>query len=253
MATALTSRKPIKSRRMSYNSLSRPVTCKWVFPGFQPPLWFEFHRYGRFSHIETTTFLIPTPLGPEELQSGVCCWNGCSFTSLTLTSPEFVSHVLFHPYHMYLKLVGTEVIRDRELNDCRMDSTLSNLLPSLEVQLQCCWSNGQCGVVFDSVGDFYRHVHEHASSKYLTTCHWGGMYTYCLNSHTHTHTHTHTHAYIFLPHFQAVLSMHTCNFNLILTLQESGVQCTYNIPPSFTHHIHPLIHYSQLSPLTAYH
>ena len=202
MATALTSRKPIKTRRMSYNSLLRPVTCEWVFPDSNLLCGLNFTDMDVFTqHVRDDHLPNPyTPggghaLGPEELQSGVCCWNGCSFTSLTLTSPEFVSHVLFHPYHMYLKLVGTEVIRDRELNDCRMDSTLSNLLPSLEVQLQCCWSNGQCGVVFDSVGDFYRHVHEHASSKDLTTCHWGGMYTYCRNSHLHTHTHTHTHIF----------------------------------------------------------
>ena len=177
MATALISRKP---RRMSCNSLLRPVTCEWVFPDSNLLCGLNFTDIDVFTqHVRDNHLPNPyTPghdLRPEELQSGVCCWNGCSFTSLTLTSPEFVSHVLFHPYHMYLKLLGTEVIKDRELSDCKMDSTLSNLLPSLEVQ-QCCWSNGQCGVVFDSVGDFYRHVHEHASSKDQRTCHWSGMY-----------------------------------------------------------------------------
>ncbi len=76
---------------------------------------------------------------------------------------------------MFLKLVGTAVARDRGLGECNMDPDLSNLLPSLEVELQCCWNNGpQCGIVFDSVGEFYRHAHEHVSSKDTLICHWGG-------------------------------------------------------------------------------
>ena len=168
-----------------YNSLTSPLSCDWVYPdsnlmcGQTYTDMDEFIDHVRQSHIQNPY----TPGGEqataqEEILSGVCCWSGCNFTSLTLTSPEFINHVLYHPYHAYLKFIGAEVQRQRKLSDCQMDPSLSNLLPPLEVQLQCQWHRGECGVVFDSVGDFYRHAHDHVtSSKQQLTCLWGGECT----------------------------------------------------------------------------
>ncbi len=181
MAEASSFQKLTKSRsRMTYLSLSSPVACEWVFPDSNLLCGLTFTSMEQFTHhVRDQHLQNPNTPGDEyslecdELQSGVCCWNGCSFTSLTLTSPEFISHVLFHPYHMFLKLVGRNVAKDRQLVECNMDSGLSNMLPSLEVQLQCCWNKGECGVVFDSVGEFYKHAHEHVT-KDTRTCLWGG-------------------------------------------------------------------------------
>lgn len=171
---------------MSYVQLSSPVTCEWLYPDSSQLCGQTFTSMEQFTHhVRDTHLKSPYSSAEEdclslgESLSGVCCWQGCSFTSLTHTSPEFITHVLFHPYHMFLKLVGSEVSKERQLSECHMDSSLSNLLPSLEVHLQCCWDKGECGVVFDSVGEFYTHVHNHVTSRDTRTCLWAGELEHC--------------------------------------------------------------------------
>lgn len=56
-----------------------------------------------------------------------------------------------------------------------MNDDLRNLVPSVSFEFKCLWDGGQCGTVFESVGEFYRHVHEHAMSEPDLCCRWKGQ------------------------------------------------------------------------------
>lgn len=174
-----------------YDSLLQPVFCEWVFPDSNSICGANFSDMNSFTeHVRTSHLQHPSNSehdseyheieNREEHISGVCQWNGCNFTTLSASSLDFHTHVLYHPYHTFLKLLGSEVQERRKLQSCQIDSNISNLLPSIEVDLQCQWDGGQCGVVFDSIGEFYRHVHNHVMSSKQYCCCWRGECLVCL-------------------------------------------------------------------------
>ena len=101
-----------------------------------------------------------------------CAWSGCDFPN---TNPGmFTRHVLFHPYHSYLKGIGSEVQAKFALPVCQLDGNLGNLIPQQNHELVCLWDEEKCGVVFDNVEEFYSHVRKHVVCSSLQ-CRWKGM------------------------------------------------------------------------------
>lgn len=101
-----------------------------------------------------------------------CGWNGCSFSSSDATA--FSCHVLYHCYHSYLKLLGSEVQQKSGLAGCQLSNELANVTPSIDTELRCLWNDGLCGVQFDCPGDFYAHVHDHTVKETTNCCSWKG-------------------------------------------------------------------------------
>ena len=212
-----------------YASLLQPVFCEWVFPDSNSICGANFSDVNTFTvHVRTSHLQLPSSTDHDSTQneehlSGVCHWNGCNYTTLSAGSPDFHTHVLYHPYHSYLKLLGSEVQEHRKLSSCQIDSNLSNLLPLIEVELQCQWNEGQCGVVFDSIGEFYRHVHDHVMSVKQCFCCWGGK---CLN------------LWVFISQMACafLILKCLCFANLLLSFSPRGI-FFLNVPSPKSYHI----------------
>ena len=101
-----------------------------------------------------------------------CTWKDCAWSTQDLA--EFHRHCLFHPFHTYLKYLGNEYRTLKQLPECGLDSSMSNILPSFDKELECRWSGGECGKKFDCVSDFYEHVLTHSSSSSMFKCRWSG-------------------------------------------------------------------------------
>ena len=132
------------------------------------------------SHVKTHIALWENEGEDEEV---VCCsWIGCDFSCSD--SHEYVCHVLFHPYHSYLKLLGSELQNKKGLPSCQLDGDMQNVVPQLEVELRCQWEESKCGRRFESVGEFYTHIHNHAMSERSMCCRWKGesqfVYIWCV-------------------------------------------------------------------------
>ena len=104
-----------------------------------------------------------------------CCWNGCDFMSKE--GSALIQHILFHPFHSYLKLLGAEIQTKFQLPSCQIDEQYKNLVPSLQVALRCQWDGGKCVSEFDSVGDFFFHARKHVmmQDNRCCQCKWKGM------------------------------------------------------------------------------
>lgn len=148
-----------------YPKLLEPICCEWELhsghicgEAFDDMDLFTAHVRGHLS------------VGEE-----ACCWRSCDFSS---PNPrELIIHVLFHPYHTYQKLLGRELGDRLDLPSCRMDEESVNRLPLVKVDLECLWGlkeGRQCGRCFDSIGEFYSHVHAHAMTETNICCRWKG-------------------------------------------------------------------------------
>lgn len=158
-----------------YHSLVQPLQCEWMCSLTGLMCGQSFTSVADFTtHVHDYHVAMES----DSLVGGVCQWKGCDFAALTRTSTEFVSHVLFHPYHSYQKLLGAEYQAKQSLPGCQLEADLANVLPAMEVELKCLWEkDGTCGVMFESVGEFYRHVHDHVMcSDGCLKCCWNGRY-----------------------------------------------------------------------------
>lgn len=162
----------ITESRTKYQQLRVPIVCEWALDdgtlcgcSFNDVLNFSSHVK---SHLDTTS-ISALPL---------CRWSGCDF--IARTTATLVPHVLFHPYHSYLKLLGSELMAKFDLPLCQMDEQYKNVIPPLTVSLKCQWCDdkGFCTAVFESVGEFYSHVRGHVMLQDPRTCHcrWKGMF-----------------------------------------------------------------------------
>ena len=147
-----------------YPNLASPVVCEWLTPtgllcgcGFTDMMAFQSHVRDHISHTGGLS---------------KCAWNECSFSSSDATA--FKCHVLYHCYHSYLKLLGSEVQLKSDLPGCQLSNEYANVIPPIETELRCLWNDGSCGVQFECPGDFYVHVHNHAVLETSNRCHWKG-------------------------------------------------------------------------------
>jgi len=152
-----------------YPKLLQPLSCEWLLPAMlKCGLSFtDMHHF--VSHVRSHLHVV---LEEEKEEPMYCNWVGCDFSCSD--SQEYTCHVLFHPYHSYQKLLGLEVQVKKGLPACQLDSDMENIVPQLEIELRCQWDNGKCNKIFDSVGDFYAHVHEHAMGERSMCCKWKG-------------------------------------------------------------------------------
>ena len=166
-----------------YNNLLEPLSCEWVCPltgtlcGESFDNMDSFISHVREEHLPSTSLSPPTHQSSQQdahSTAGVCQWQECQFRTMNTASSEFVIHVLFHPHHSYLKLLGKEYQARQVLPACQIDPELVNVLPLIEVDLKCQWGAGEkCGVEFDCVSNLYSHVHKHVAKGGLT-CRWQG-------------------------------------------------------------------------------
>jgi hypothetical protein len=104
----------------------------------------------------------------------VCAWNGCGF--MTRERDTIVQHILFHPFHAFLKLLGAELQQKLKLPYCQIDEDYKNIVPPLSAPLRCNWDDGKCGAIFEGVTDFFLHVRDHVivQDKVPCRCKWKG-------------------------------------------------------------------------------
>ena len=169
-----------------YNNLLEPLSCEWVCPltgtlcGESFDNMDSFISHVREEHLPSTSLSPPTHQSSQQdahSTAGVCQWQECQFRTMNTASSEFVIHVLFHPHHSYLKLLGKEYQARQVLPACQIDPELVNVLPLIEVDLKCQWGAGEkCGVEFDCVSNLYSHVRKHVANGGLTS-RWQGELT----------------------------------------------------------------------------
>ena len=162
----------VKQRK--YQSLPVPVLCEWTSTdstlGLRTPCGLPFTDVPTFSsHVMEHI--------PEAVPyTCTCSWSGCDF--IASTGETYVQHVLFHPFHAYLKVLGRELQVKFKLPDCQMDEDYKNLVPAITAALICQWNDGKCSEVFQCVGVFYNHVRKHVMSEDIqsshTQCKWKG-------------------------------------------------------------------------------
>ena len=158
-----------------YPKLLREVSCQWELPSGQEC---------RTAFLDMNQFTAHVREHVDGIDGGwrgkqeFCRWNGCEFTTSDLR--EFIHHVLFHPYRSFQKMLGEELREKSGLPPCRMDEGSVNVLPPLTVELRCLWTDErgetECRREFDSVGEFYDHVHMHIMSEGITSCRWKGVH-----------------------------------------------------------------------------
>ena len=149
-----------------YCKVTEPLDCEWIVSSGSA-CGLSFSNMNTFtSHVKD--HMVGTD-GPQ-----ICQWIGCEFSCSD--SQTFAGHVLFHPYHSYQKLLGAEYQRRLKLPSCQMDGDTRNLIPAVEIELMCLWNDSQCGKIFQSVGEFYQHTHEHIMTDVKTNCLWKGLF-----------------------------------------------------------------------------
>lgn len=166
----------LKCKRMSVNrtkckDFQKQVVCEWTLSngslcGFQ---FTDIQTYS--SHVKGHVM--------ESPDVRACCWSGCDFPNTSATT--FMQHVLFHPFHSYLKVLGSELQAKFNLTLCQMDEGFKNLVPPQCDELMCQWDDGKCNMMFESVGEFYSHVHAHVASMNIQSCQckWKGTCVSC--------------------------------------------------------------------------
>lgn len=194
----------------------RPVECGLIFQSVD-----AFLTHTR-EHI-----LMDSPagvLGENDGGSSLplsCLWKNCGWQADQRS--DLVVHILYHPYHSFLKHLGRSVVAKKSLPVCLFSTECCNILPELDGGFECLWA--QCEETFDSAWDYYEHVATHVrgsddSLQSSYRCLWQGTTTTdrlqserqidshihshtlhtCANTHVHTHHlcthhHTHTHTY----------------------------------------------------------
>ena len=151
-----------------YEQFRVPVPCEWTHPDggvcgvcFSDVRTFSRHVKG---HYDLSKLSAPA----------LCAWSGCDFVS---TNEETVlRHILFHPFHAFLKLLGAELQEKFGLPACQIDEQYKNLVPPIPTSLKCQWDNGKCLTEFESVGEFYLHLRDHVmvDDSGCQQCRWKG-------------------------------------------------------------------------------
>ena len=158
-------------KQKKYQTLPKPVYCEWTSDdgslcgsGFTDVLTFCSHVK---EHCENC--VVSTPF--------TCCWSGCDFTARTRDT--IIQHILFHPFHAYLKLLGAELQAKFKHPACQMDDRYKNVVPPIPELLKCLWNDGKCNTEFESSGEFFSHVHQHVMEQDSQSCQcrWKGMCT----------------------------------------------------------------------------
>ena len=150
-----------------YDQLQSSVSCEWNSSGGG---WCgaTFSDIPRFlSHVRGHC----NP--PDESLPIFCGWNGCDFT--TAEHEVFCQHVILHPYHTFLKLLGAEFQSKYHLPPCQIDEQYKNVVPSLPFPLKCFWNSGQCMALFENVQEYFHHLRQHVSSEEKHCCKWKGL------------------------------------------------------------------------------
>ena len=152
-----------------YQELRVPVSCEWANP--------EGDVCGVcFGDVPTFISHVKGHCDPPSSSARiVCAWKGCDFMSVE--HETILQHILFHPFHTFLKLLGSEFQRKFELPICQIDEQYKNLVPPILIPLRCQWNNGQCMAVFESVGDFFLHLRDHVTllNTGCFICRWKGL------------------------------------------------------------------------------
>lgn len=144
-----------------------PVVCEWT-DDEGSICGYTFADVATFSSHVKSHFLTSTV--------SLCRWSGCDFTASNRDA--LLQHILFHPYHSYLKLLGSELQAKFNLPPCQMDEQYKNFVPPFTVPLKCQWYNKElCTATFESVGEFYGHVQDHVmlQDTHVFQCRWKGM------------------------------------------------------------------------------
>ena len=150
-----------------YPNLLRPLSCEWLLPTALK-CGLSFTDMNNFvSHLRAHLVM-----DEQEEEPAYCSWVGCDYSCSD--SQEYVRHVLCHPYHSYQKLLGSEVQAKKGLPTCLLGTDMENVVPQLEIELRCQWDKGKCNKTFDSVGEFYAHLRDHAMTEHDMCCKWKG-------------------------------------------------------------------------------
>ena len=153
-----------------YTKLLQPLVCEWLLATASSADHAELCG-ASFSSTDALTAHIRVHL-ESAVPDRLCHWAGCDFSSMD--NVERTRHVLFHPHHCFLKLLGAELQEARSLPSCQLDEGTRNIVPVLTTDCKCLWADGKCGAQFDGVSEFFRHVHEHAVSEPDRICKWKG-------------------------------------------------------------------------------
>ena len=93
-----------------YERLLEPLSCLWKTDSGGPVCGERFLDMKLFTaHVRNQHI----PQDPEEetgegSQEILCGWSGCEQVVVGTFNKDYISHVLFHPYHCFLKLLGSE-------------------------------------------------------------------------------------------------------------------------------------------------
>lgn len=158
------------------------LACQWVNPetGSQCDVCYEkvdellaHIKSAHYSNLDSNHSSNP----------GVCLWKFCSYSSAHLN--EFKCHVLFHGYHSFLKTKGEELINQKSLPSCQMDSEVASSRVAFpktnhEEGWSCRWfidKTQTCGLMFSCAKTFYDHVKIHVEDSRECKCYWEGIRT----------------------------------------------------------------------------
>ena len=249
--------------------------CEWMKPsvdGRPVECGLQFQSVDAFLTHTREHILMDSPAGVLGEGDGgnslplSCLWKNCGWQADQRS--DLVVHILYHPYHSFLKHLGRGVVAKKSLPPCTYSSECCNILPELEGGFECLWD--QCGEVFDSAWDFYEHVGGHVRGSAGNgqggyKCMWQGndvqlhagrsnthSWTYiiictdmphmhecvCAHTHTHhTHTHTsHTHTHTHHTHTHARTHTHITRTHITCT------HITHTHTRAHTHHTHTHTH-----------
>ena len=144
-----------------------PVLCEWTGPENEGVCGVAFGDISTFSsHVKDHGVRFISQ------NSAVCPWNGCDFTAAERDT--FLQHILFHPFHTFLKVLGAEFQAKFELPACQIDERFKNMVPPIPVPLKCYWNGGMCLKEFEDVGEFFPHVRDHVVQDIGYQCQWKG-------------------------------------------------------------------------------
>lgn len=172
MAQSSTTGSSVPAQASKYHDLHVPLECEWTSSdGSRCGTCFS-NVPALSSHVKEhyKRLYIYTESRPQ-----ICCWSGCDFVANE--SDTVIQHILFHPFHSYLKLLGAELKAKFQLPNCQIDEQYKNLVPPLQIALKCQWDNGNCVAEFEGTGDFFIHVREHVMTiDTQCCCKWKGIY-----------------------------------------------------------------------------
>ena len=149
-----------------YERFLVPVVCEWT------------NRNGEVcgAHfIDVPTFSSHVRKHCEIVVPSFCAWSGCEFVAAD--QDLVLQHILYHPFHVFLKIVGAEYQAKYQLPPCQIDAQYKNLVPTISTPLKCQWNDGQCAAGFDFVGDFFLHMRDHVMGNDTgsSRCRWKGL------------------------------------------------------------------------------